>query len=352
MISKPIITALLLSTSAAAVAETSKPADMTPSSSKTEATINHTPKIHGVLRTRWEGEFDNGFGQRFQVRNARLSVEGHVLPALQYYVRIDACDRGKMKILDAWAQWDFARSWQVQAGQFRVPFGVDCFRGPGGYYFSNRSFLGKQMLNMRAVGAQLAYDCVTLPLNITAGVFNSTAIGDHDTWQRGCDMTFAAKATWRIHNVALSASYVSTKPDSVRINIVDGAVTWQTGRWIVEGEYQNKHYDSGRHKSVNAWNVFASYAIPLKHTAFNNLSFQARFDGMTDHSSGRRNSNGLLNTTDPSRQRITLGSTLAFINKPVKAALRLDYEKYFYARHISAAKGENDKVVAELVVKF
>ncbi|MDE6528273.1 MAG: OprO/OprP family phosphate-selective porin, partial [Muribaculaceae bacterium] len=289
MISKPIITALIFTAAATAsnaAAEnvvTTQQANAA-SSAETEAKIDYTPKIHGVVRTRWEGEFDNSFMQRFQVRNARLSVEGRVLPALSYYIRIDACDRGKFKILDAWAQWGFLRQWHVQAGQFRVPFGVDCFRGPGGYYFANRSFLGKQILNMRAVGAQVAYHCTALPLSVEAGIFNSSAMGNHDVWERADGMTYAAKATYRLHNVALSAGYVSTSPDEVRINIVDGAVTWQSGRWIAEGEYQNKHYTNGCHKSVNAWNVFASHAIPLKHATFNQLSFQARFDGMTDHS--------------------------------------------------------------------
>lgn len=328
-------------------------ADICQGSEKQETaqpTVDYTPKIHGVLRTRWEGEFDDQFEQRFQVRNARLSVEGKVLPALSYYVRIDACDRGKMKILDAWAKWGIGHQWFVQAGQFRVPFAVDCFRGPGSYYFANRSFLGKQMMNLRAVGAQAGYQCATLPLTVTAGIFNSTPMGDHDTWQRA--MTYAAKASYRIKNVTLSASFISTEPDSVRINTVDGAVTWQTGRWIVEGEYQNKHYTNRRHKAADAWNLFASYAIPLQHEYFNQLSFQARFDAMTDHSTGSRNAAKELVTNDPARRRITVGSTLAFIQKPVKAAIRLNYEKYFYDHDVTAPKGESDKVVAELVVKF
>ena len=37
--------------------------------------VDYTPKIHGVIRTRWEGEFnDDDFGQRFQVGNARESL--------------------------------------------------------------------------------------------------------------------------------------------------------------------------------------------------------------------------------------------------------------------------------------
>ena len=312
---------------------------------------DYKPRIHGVLRTRWEGEFGNGVVQRFQVRNARLSVGGNVLPDLSYFIQIDGCDRGKMKILDAYARWGFAGSWRVQAGQFRVPYSVDCFRGPGAYYFANRSFMAKHMLNMRAVGAKIGYyGTSSLPLTLEGGIFNATAMGDHDTWQR--DMNYAAKATYRIGNTTFAVSYISAEPDSVRMNLVDGAITWQADRWIVEGEYQNKHYTNNRHSPSHGWNIFASYAIPLTNPTFNRLSFQARYDGMTDHSTGKRNENGNLITDNPTRQRMTLGTTLAFVKKPLKAAIRLNYEKYFYSNGLTAPKGEADKIVAELVVKF
>ncbi len=152
MFANRIITTCIAIVATAAIGVQSAEADPTQTkqqettTSSTSLKMDYTPKIHGVLRTRWEGEFGDEFTQRFQVRNARLSVEGKVLPTLGYYVRIDACDRGVMKILDAWARWGFAGDWHVQAGQFRVPFATDCFRGPGAYYFANRSFLGKQII--------------------------------------------------------------------------------------------------------------------------------------------------------------------------------------------------------------
>ena len=35
--------------------------------------VDYIPKIHGVIISRWEGEFDgDDFAERFQVRNARV----------------------------------------------------------------------------------------------------------------------------------------------------------------------------------------------------------------------------------------------------------------------------------------
>lgn len=311
--------------------------------------VDYTPKIHGVIRTRWEGEFNEGeFGQRFQVRNARVSVSGNVMKDLSYFVQIDACDRGKLTFLDAYARWGFARNWRVQAGQFRVPYGVDCFRAPGAYYFANRSFLGKHMLNMREVGAKIGYYGIKLPVTIEAGIFNSAPKSNHEVWQKA--MNYAAKASYRLSNVTIATGFISAEPDEVRMNLIDGCLTWANNRWIVEGEYQYKHYESGLHKPAHGWNLFASYAIPIHKTVFNSLSFQGRFDGMTDHSSGQRNTDGKLTTDQTERQRITIGSTLAYAHKAVKAAVRLNYEKYFH--NGMAATGEGDKIVAELVVKF
>lgn len=89
------------------------------------------PEIHGTLRPRWE-MLTSGGEMRFQMRNARLSIRGRIVPGvIDYYAQTDLCDRGKIKILDAWGRLTFVPELQVQAGQFRVPFGTDCFRGPG-----------------------------------------------------------------------------------------------------------------------------------------------------------------------------------------------------------------------------
>lgn len=316
-----------------------------------EEKIDYTPKVHGVMRVRYEGEFP-GWEQRFQVANARLSVAGNVLRDLDYFVQFDACNKGKMQFLDAWARYRFAGgAWRVQAGQFRVPFGVDAFRAPGTYVFANRSFIGKYMANVRQVGAKVGwYGSEALPLTVEAGVFNSVPITDHQVWQR--EMDFAAKAVLRLGNVSLSAGFLSMEPSGVRMNLVDGAVTWQAGRWTAEGEYQHLHYAGSLFKDVNAWNVWASYAVPLPKTVFDTLSFMGRFDGMTDHSAGSPDADGLLSADNYGRNRVTLGASLSYTRTPVKFEFQLNYENYIFNNWHTEPQGSRDKVLAELIVKF
>lgn len=313
-------------------------------------TVDRVPKIHGAFRGRYEGVWPD-YQQRFQVRNARVSLEGKILEQLDYYFRIDLCDRGTMKFLDAWARWRFSPEFALKAGRFRVPFGVDAFRGPGGYIFANRSFIGKDMVNLRQVGVQLSYTPRCMPLTLEGGIFNSSTSASQDVWQKALD--YAAKASYRIGNVTVSASFLSMKPYGVRMNIVDGAVTWKYRNLIVEGEYQNLNYCGNAYKNVNAWQAFASYGIPVNWRPFNLWSFQGRFESMSDHSTGQPDDDGLLITNDPSRRRLTVGTTLACnIIKGVKTEIMLDYEKYFFKSGVETAIGQDNRVLAELIVTF
>lgn len=321
--------------------------------------INYMPEVHGVVRTRWEGEWASeeagGFGSRFEVRNARLNVGGLVFPTVRYFVQIDACDQGSIKFLDAWARWEFLPGWRVQGGQFRVPFGVDCFKAPGNYLFANRSFIGKDMVNMRQVGAKVGYYGYgrnrNFPVDVEAGMFNTASTGNHNVWQHA--YTYAAIATWHLsHNVALSGSFVSYEPDAIRVNVADGALTWQTARWHVEGEYQYKRYAGNSFQPVNAWNFYTTYTLPLKTRILSFASFEGRFDGIEAHSTGTRDAEGKLIANTPARRRLTLGSTIGRSKGALKAEFRINYEKYFYCGDIAAPRGGGDKLLAEVTLKF
>lgn len=315
-----------------------------------ETKINYIPQVHGALRARFEADTERG-GHRFQVRNARVSIAGQVARSIDYFIQSDFCDQGKFKFLDAWMRFGIVRGLSVQAGQFRMPFGVDCFRAPNNYIFSNRSFIGKQMCNVRAVGVKGGYSFAGVPLSVEGGLFNPTPIGDHMVWNDSFAYSF--KASLGIHNVKLSTGFQSVIPDGVRANLVDGCVSWQSGRWLVEGEYMYKHYSDNMHKACHGYNVYADYRMPVKLGVFNRLSLQGRFDGMTDHSSAKRDAEGSLVTDDPARNRITLGTTISYVRtKTMCVDLRVNYEKYFYHSGTEVAKGNGDKVVIEAMLRF
>lgn len=318
-----------------------------------ESKVDLVPKIHGAFRARWEMDTEHDGENRFQVRNARIILNGMIAPSIDYYFQTDLCDRGKMKILDAWGRIGITSALKFQAGQFRLPFGTDCFRGPGNYVFANRSFVGNVMNNIRGVGAKLSY---TLPLPsasslaLDAGAFNPTAMTDHSVWVK--EMAFAGKALYTVDRVKIAAGAETVIPDSVRINAIGASATWSCGGWTVEGEYINKHYVNKAHKAGHGYNFFVDYGFPVKAGVFNRASVQGRFDGMTAQSSGTRDKDGRLTTDLPARNRITVGGTLSYNYRLVHCDLRLNYEKYFYHHGVTVPVGSGDKICAEMVIKF
>lgn len=314
-----------------------------------DSTFTYIPQIHATLRPRLEVATESG-EYRFQMRNARLVISGYAARPVDYFINIDLCDRGKMKILDAWGRLAVSRQFRVQAGQFRMPFGIDPFRAPHQYYFANRSFIGKQMCNYRSVGAKLDYMPVA-GLNLEFGVFNPTAIGDHEVWSK--KLAYAGRAVFTPGAWKFATGYMSIRPHGVRANLIDATAGWSAGRWIVEGEYMYKHYVHASHVAAHAYSIFADYRMPIHAGYFNRLSFQGRFDGLTDHSDSSVNADGLLYTTDHARNRITVGSTISYIHsKSVFVDFRVDYEKYFYSHGFKADAADGDRIVAELVFRF
>lgn len=310
------------------------------------------PNIHGAIRARYEMATGNGMAgdERFQVRNARFTIDGHLAPSISYFVQTDLCDRGKIKILDVYGRVDLSRKLNIQAGQFRLPFGTDVYRAPINYIFNNRSFLGKTMCNHRGVGARLSW----LPLqNLTleAGAFNPTTMADHEVWVRR--LSYAGRAILHASDFTFSTGAMTLIPDGTRVNLTGASAGWKSGRWQAEAEYMLKHYTHSDFRDAHAWVIWGNYAMPIKLGVFNQASFQGRVDGLTDHSNGIHDSDGLLCVTDPSRSRLTLGSTISYIYRNVHADFRINYEAYFYRHDIRpSSPTEASKVSAELVIRF
>ncbi len=308
----------------------------------------YIPKIGGVIRARYEQSFEDG-RSRFQVRNARVNLTGRIANPIEYYLQADLCDRGSMKFLDGWVRFTPLDGFKIQAGQFRMPFGTDTFRGPANYIFSNRSFIGRDLCNYRAVGLQLSYTLPRFPLTVQAGMFNPGTITDHTPWTH--DKAYSGKATAKFGDFSISAGAMSVIPDSVRMNLLGASVTYTHGRFLAEAEYLNEHYTGDQFNTCHGVNVFADYHMPVKWGVFNQFSTQARFDVRTAYSNGIPDDANILTTTAPPARRITIGATLSYLKLPLRCDLRLNIEKYFYSQeYISTERG--DKLCAEIILKF
>ena len=305
------------------------------------------PKVSGTVRAKAEYQTNEHEG-RFEVRTARVALDGNITPLVDYKAEIDLSDEGKIKMLDAYAGVLPVKGLNLRLGQMRVPFSIDAHRSPHKQYFANRSFIAKQVGNVRDVGLYAGYSHKGWV--VEAGAFNGSGLTNQkDYWTK--TFNFSAKLQYITPvGLTLQASVQKISPSGFNTYLYDGGVTYQAGRFTVEAEYLRKHYAYEAFNEVDALDAFICYDQPLQKV-FRKMSFLCRYDLMTNHSDGSVDEQGKLKLTDAKRQRLTGGITLSMAQK-MNADIRLNYEKYFY-HDISLAKpSERDKAVVELVVHF
>lgn len=318
----------------------------------TEGTL-YKPVIHGTVRGKYEYQTEENEG-RFEVRNARVSVEGNVLPSVGYKAEIDLSDEGEIKMLDAFAN---VKPWQgvyISAGQMRVPFTIDAHRSPHKQYFANRSFIAKQVGNVRDVGVTAGYTLPTkIPIILEAGAYNGRTIltDQKNSWRKG--VSYSAKAQlFPVKGFNITLGIQGMKPTTVNQTSYDAGMYYETDRLHIEAEYLYKTYAHNAYDDVQSVNTFISYGVPVQKV-FKRISFLARYDFMTKQWDGKTfDDKGDIVTSDVKRSRVTGGVTFS-LGGPFQTDLRLNFEKYFYGQNKDLAKAsERDKLVLELMVHF
>lgn len=276
--------------------------------------------------------------------------DGRNHPRFDYKAELDLCDCGQVKVTDVWAGVNFGKGWRVQLGQMRMPFTFGSARGPQSYLFANRPFTDKQFIGPRNAGVKGVYACPKMPLRIEGGVFNSSSKENH-AWQKR--LAYATKALWSGDLFTFIAGFESLAPGTVRINHANAGVTFHSGRWMAEAEYVYKHYTHNAFSEAHAYNFMADYSIPLKWTDMQRLSFQARYDGMTDNWNGTTyTDDGKPALTDAARSRLTLGSTISAKYGPVWVDFKLNYQQVFMQHNAAQTANTGNMATAELVLHF
>lgn len=312
---------------------------------------DYLPEVHGTIRSKYEYQTGMQAG-RFEVRNARISITGNILPIVAYKAEIDLSDEGQIKMLDAYARLFPCKGLTVTAGQMRVPFTIDAHRSPHEQYFANRSFIAKQVGNVRDVGLTLGYTLPTeMPIILEGGLYNGTGLTNQKVWHK--EINYSAKAQFLLakdFNLTLSAQGI--RPEDITMQSYDAGAYYDNGRLHIEGEYLYKTYQKNAFKDVHSVDAFVNYDLPLRKV-FTKMSFLARYDMMTDQSDAqtRDEATGALTITDYKRHRLTGGITFS-LSKAFRTDLRLNYEKYFYPEGSIAKESEQDKVVLELMIRF
>ena len=319
----------------------------------------YVPLLHGILRGKLEYEPDLNAG-RFEVRNARLSVGGKLPLCSEYKMEIDLCDETEMKMKDAWVRVTPWSTLRLTIGQQRMPFSIDAHRNPSAQYFANRSFVAKQVGDMRDVGFQAGYDFLDADkrkvASLDAGIFNGSNLNNQKSAWFTSPGYSARLQYYPVKGLSLvpSVQHQQIADRKASYTSLDMGVSFQRKGWLVEAEFLHKFYAKDSFHDCNALNTMLGYDQFLKKekSLVESIGYLARYDYMQDHSSGKSGMAGsLLKLTDAERHRLTLGVTFALRNPYFPTHLRLNYEKYWYP-HGGAKESEQDKLVCEVMIKF
>ena len=239
----------------------------------------YLPEVHGTVRGKYEYQTSTD-EQRFQVRNARVSLDGKVHSLVSYKAEIDLSDEGQIKMLDAFARVTPLEDFKITVGQMRVPFTIDAHRSPHQQYFANRSFIAKQVGNVRDVGATLGYSMDEgFPFILEGGLFSGSGLTAQKEWHRV--LCYSAKLQlmpWKDYNLTLSTQRI--RPENVNIYMYDIGTYYKWNNWHFEVEGLYKRYAHDSFQDVWAVDAFINYDwfIQKKKFPFKKISFLARFD--------------------------------------------------------------------------
>lgn len=311
----------------------------------------YIPEFHGTMRAFYQLSTTAG-DSRFMVRNARLSAGGFVLPKVDYLLQVDFCDRGKIKLLDAYMRVSPANGLQFYAGQMRVPFCVEATRAPHAYIFCDVGLV-TVLGNLRSVGVKGSYKVPGSGLYMEGGVFNSTDMIDHNSWNSA--LTYGVKANYTAGGLKPEIGFMSRVPGGkgigCRINQMDVSLSWRYGGFFVEGEYIWRHY-CGPFSNSQAYSILADYAWPVRWAVANRMSVQSRFEGLTTASVGRY-VDGVLPADINPRRRLTVGTTLRYDYGKAHFDYKINYEQYFYSHDVTdISLSDNSKLVVGAVMYF
>lgn len=274
---------------------------------------------------------------RFEVANARLAAGGYVLPNLDYFLQVDFCAKGQVRILDAYARFSPVKNFDITLGQMLVPFGSESVRAPWQYMFADQSLVFNYS-NLRTPGLKLGYRISSLYLE--GGVFNATDKSDHGLWNKAMSYALKAKLTTNI-GITPQIGYFSRRLAEGRANIYDVAIGYEVGRFSAEAEVLMRCL--GNHWN-RVYSIYGDYGVPVKSKIIDNISFQARYDS---ESYDRKYGN------DYACYRLTGGITASRKIGKLYGAFKINYEHYFYRESDDRYLDDyNNQLVAGLILHF
>lgn len=280
--------------------------------------LDSTSKINGTVRAKYEYNLDSNISA-FVVRNARYQISGSLGEQFKYKAEIDLSDEGKIKMLDAFVNWQPLKYLDFTVGQMKVPFSTDNIRSPHELAFANRSFMSKRVSSvLRDLGAMAHYNFEEfLPLQFYAGLFNGYGVNKPE---RSENKNFALRAEYNpLKKLGLSACLYGGEEDANDLIMYNFGFDWELGNFVFDGEFAVKQTkDSLKTTNVTSYFAYVQYHWHVENLPFKIITPAVRFDAYDKD----------IVSKIEKTSRITAGLTFTF-TKLRETHIKLDYENYF-----------------------
>jgi hypothetical protein len=315
--------------------------------------IIYTPKISGLIKTKWEYCFDDNTN-RFDIRNARLKVGGKVNPYVDYGIQMDYSAHGKLSFLDGYVQLKPYDNLTLWVGQFIVRFSENYVISQYYNMFANRSFVAKFVNpDARDIGMQLDYKITNMPLAMHFGMYNGGGI-NNPQWQKS-PFVLSRLVYGTMEGFRAGVKYYGGKTiTGDRIANYGFDLRYAGDRYSIETEYVVKD-SSDAEAYLSAAYLQGAYCFPVNTKMAKYLTPTLRGDAMGYDFFDRgfavsRLTAGLNIGLDVNRMDAELRFNYEYFMKKNESEIRED--SYYSAYFERADKGMFDKFTVELFIKF
>ena len=306
---------------------------------------DYIPKFTATVLGRYELN-TRTWGQHFELRHTRVGVYGSVHPCFSYMALVDLTFGGKFSPVAIFAQYKPVKGLSFLIGYDKLPFSNENLLSPYQYYFSDKSFLTQKITAWSDVGGVVSYEWdKVVPFKIQAGVFNSAGFSRQGEFQKR--LNYVARGTFQFFKgFMLSLNYAAVIPENLRMHVMDAGIAYDIRNLHLESEYICKLYGAPGMPATHALYGFAYYKFNIAKKGLSNIALALRYDAITTNCDGKLHDLDHY-TYDPFCQRLTAGMTFIFVEKPVRAGIRIDYAKYFFHQGFH---NEHDRLICELIV--
>lgn len=307
----------------------------------------YIPKFTATILARYEFN-TNTNKHHFELRHTRIGVSGNVHPMFSYMALVDLTYGGKFSPVTLFAKFKPVKGLSFILGYDKLPFSNENLLSPYQYYFSDKSFLTQKITAWSDVGFTVVYEWnEVIPFEIKAGVYNSGGFDKQIKFQEA--LNYDVRGLFRFFKgFDLTLNYAAIKPEGLRMHHFDAGLRYQYKGLHLDCEYIYKWYDASGFSPTHAFEGFVYYAFSINKSWLDNVSIALRYDAISPNCTGKVNDIGEYEY-DFTRQRITAGVSMFFIERPFKAGIRLNYEKNFFPKDVTC---DQDRIILEFIVHY